>query len=160
MSEQPYHPLDSLVFLTNRVGRLLSSDIRRRAGDDVEGLYSTHMGILVDLWMQDGLRQQDLVSSVIKDKGTIARALENLEKQGIVTRETDETDRRNKLIYLTPKGRKLKTVMLPHALAAMDEVLVNIPPEEVAICKKVLQRMYKRLTKKLMHPVPATTTSL
>ncbi len=160
MSEQPYHPLDSLVFLTNRVGRLLSSDIRKRAGDDVEGLYSTHMGVLVDLWMQDGLRQQDLVSSVIKDKGTIARALDNLEKQGIVTRETDETDRRNKLIYLTPKGRKLKTVMLPHALAAMEEVLVNIPPEEVAICKKVLQRMYKRLTKKLMHSVPATTTSL
>lgn len=160
MLEQPYHPLDSLVFLTNRVGRLLSSDIRKRAGDDVEGLYSTHMGVLVDLWMQDGLRQQDLVSSVIKDKGTIARALDNLEKQGIVTRETDETDRRNKLIYLTPKGRKLKTVMLPHALAAMEEVLVNIPPEEVAICKKVLQRMYKRLTKKLMHSVPATTTSL
>jgi|APTNR8051073442_1049403.scaffolds.fasta_scaffold01496_3 DNA-binding MarR family transcriptional regulator len=160
MSEQPYHPLDSLVFLTNRVGRLLSSDIRKRAGDEVEGLYSTHMGILVDLWMEDGLRQQDLVSSVIKDKGTIARALENLEKQGIVTRETDEADRRNKLIYLTPKGRKLKTVMLPHALAAMEEVLVNIPPEEVAICKKVLQRMYKRLTQKLIHSVPATTTSL
>lgn len=118
------------------------------------------MGILVDLWMQDGLRQQDLVSSVIKDKGTIARALENLEKQGIVTRETDEADRRNKLIYLTPKGRKLKTVMLPHALSAMEEVLVNIPPEEVAICKKVLQRMYKRLTQKLIHSVPATTTSL
>jgi len=160
MSEQPYNPLDSLVFLTNRVGRLLSSDIRKRAGDDVEGLYSTHMGILVDLWMQDGLRQQDLVSSVIKDKGTIARALENLEKQGIVTRETDETDRRNKLIYLTPKGRKLKSSMLPHALASMEEVLEGFPPEEVAICKKVLRRMYKRLTQKLMHPVPATTTSL
>ncbi len=159
MAEHAYNPLDSLVFLTNRVGRLLSSDIRKRAGNEVEGLYSTHMGVLVDLWMQDGLRQQDLVSSVIKDKGTIARALENLEKEGIVTRETDEADRRNKRIYLTPKGRNLKTVMLPHALKSMDEALEGMPPEEVAICKKVLQRMYKRLTQKLMHPVPANTTS-
>ncbi len=160
MSQHPYNPLDSLVFLTNRVGRLLSSDIRKRAGDDVEGLYSTHMGVLVDLWMQDGLRQHDLVISVVKDKGTIARALENLEKQDIVYRVTDAADRRNKRIYLTPKGRKLKEDMLPHALASVEEVLEGIPAEEVAICKKVLRRMYKRLVQKMMHTTPADTTSL
>jgi len=146
MPDNQFNPLESLAFLTNRVGRLLSSDIRRRAGDDVEGLYSTHIGVLVETWMQDGLRQQDLVTSVVKDKGTIARALDNLEKNGIVVRLADAKDRRNKRIYLTPKGKNLKDTMLPHALASVDDVLDGISEEEVAICKKVLRRMYKRLS--------------
>lgn len=146
MPDNHFNPLESLAFLTNRVGRLLSNDIRRRAGDDVEGLYSTHIGVLVDLWMQDGLRQQDLVTSVVKDKGTIARALDNLEKNGIVVRLADARDRRNKRIYLTTKGKSLKDIMLPHALASVDDVLDGVSEEEVAICKKVLRRMYKRLS--------------
>lgn len=160
MTEEQYHPLDSLAFLTNRVGRLLSNDIRKRSGSAVEQLFSTHIGVLVDLWVKDGLRQQDLVASVVKDKGSIARALDNLEKQGIVIRITDEQDRRNKRIYLTQKGRNLKNLMLPHALESMEEALEGVSQEEIAVCKKVLRRMYKRLAQKATHPAPITIEKL
>ena len=36
--------------------------------------------ILADLWEQDGVIQQDLAISIVKDKATIARALELMEK--------------------------------------------------------------------------------
>ena len=76
MTEKKIDPFESIIFLTNRVGRLLSNHIRLRAKKEKIHLVSSHMGVLVDLWVKDGLRQQDLAVSAIKDKGTIARAIE------------------------------------------------------------------------------------
>ena len=79
MSKLTYNPSDSIIFLTNRVGRLLASHIRFQNESEEYARMLPHIGILVDLWEKDGVRQQDLAISLIKDKGTIARALTAME---------------------------------------------------------------------------------
>lgn len=146
MNKQQFDPLDSLIFLTNRVGRLLSNCIRGRAKLEDIDLLPTHMGVLVDLWVQDGLRQQDLALSAIKDKGTIARAIDSLERENMVVRVPDEKDKRNKRIYLTYRGRALQEKLHPHAMDTLSEATDGIPEEELRICKSVLHRMYNKLS--------------
>ena len=57
MPEQQIHIEQSLIFLTNRVGRLLANEIRLYSGMEEYGLMPHHMGILSDLWKEDGVRQ-------------------------------------------------------------------------------------------------------
>lgn len=147
MREQQFDPSDSLIFLTNRVGRLLSNCIRGRAKMENINLLPTHMGVLVDLWVQDGLRQQDLALSAIKDKGTIARAIDSLERENMVVRVPDERDKRNKRIYLTFQGRALQKKLHPHAMETLNEATEGIPEEDLRICKRVLLGMYNKLNR-------------
>ncbi|HMQ50248.1 MAG TPA: MarR family transcriptional regulator [Saprospiraceae bacterium] len=140
------NPLDSLVFLTNRVGRLLANEIRKQSNMEEDwGIQPHHIGILVDLWMYDGLRQQDLVISLIKDKGTIARALDALENQGFLTRVADTHDKRNKRIFLTAEGIALKEQLWPYAQLVMQQATSGIDAHELEVCKCVLQKIYHRL---------------
>lgn len=135
----------SLIFLTNRIGRMLAHTIRKRFSEQELSLKSEHMGILSDLWQQDGIRQQDLVVSTIKNKGTIARALNFLEKENIVLRVPDKEDKRSKLIYLTHKGKQLQAKIIPVAFQAQQEITKNINPAELKTCLKVLSQIYQNL---------------
>ena len=145
MNTIQFNPLHSLVFLTNRVGRLLANEIRLRSEMEGQGLMSHHMGILVELWAKDGLRQQDLAVSTIKDKATIARALDHLEAENIVVRVPDTNDKRNKRIYLTHKGKELHQQIWPHAESVMKEVLADIEQQDLEACKRVLEHVYHKL---------------
>ncbi len=142
----PNHPLDSLIFLTKRVGKLLSLTVRDQLGNQAPEILPQHMGVLVDLWMKDGVRQVDLAVSVIKDKATITRTLNQLERMDILVRVPDQLDKRNKRIFLTYKGQALKQDILPGAQQIMDDLLRELPPQQVDVCKSVLLFLYQKLS--------------
>lgn len=140
---------NNLLFLTNRVARQLTAIILE--GVEVDGWHpqGTHLGIMADLLNGDGVRQQDLAISAIKDKGTIARSLGVLEREGFVAREIDSKDRRQKLIYLTDKGWMLHNKVMPTLLGRMQAQTQSIDPAELQICLKVLLHLYEQLQKTL-----------
>lgn len=69
--------------------------------------------LLFRLWTHEGINQQELANRTCKDKVSLSYLISNLEKKGLVTRTTDPADRRNKLIYLTPKGTELRDTVYP-----------------------------------------------
>jgi DNA-binding MarR family transcriptional regulator len=145
-------PQQNLIFLTNRVGRQLSRLLLEQM--EFEEFYpqSTHMGLLADLMTNDGLRQQDLAISTIKDKGTVARALKQLEVAGMINRAVDEEDRRQKRIRITDKGLRLIEYASDHAEHTISCAKKNITTEELAICTSVLNRIYHNLHQQLSIP--------
>ncbi len=136
----------SLIFLTNRVGRLLANNVSCRLASDLTELPGTHIGVLADLWEHDGLRQQDLAISQIKDKATIARAVSAMERQNLVVRIPDENDRRNKRIFLTYQGREMKAMLLPIANCVVGEATTGIDEQDLKTCTRVLAQIYQQLT--------------
>lgn len=140
-----YQPFKSLVFLTNRVARLLAQHIWQRIDTDEVEILPQHMGVLSDLWQQDGIRQQDLAVSLIKDKATIARTIQFLEQKNILVRVADQQDKRNKRIYLTHKGKTLKQQLIPHATSTIKDATAEVNPEDLKICIQVLNKIYKNL---------------
>jgi len=113
---------------------------------------STHMGLLADLITGDCQRQQDLAISTIKDKGTVARSLKQLEDSGIIRRTVDTQDRRQKLIHLTEKGHRLWEYASEHADHALHQAGKGIAPEELVVCNNVLQKIYHNLHQHLSAP--------
>lgn len=59
------------------------------------------------LWLNkhDGCRHKDLASSCYLEPATVTSALLTMEKEGLISRQADETDRRSVRIWLTDKGR-------------------------------------------------------
>jgi DNA-binding MarR family transcriptional regulator len=135
----------SLLFLSIRLGRLITNRIHQRMAPHDQHLIGPNMGILADLWHKDGVRQQDLAVSSIKDKATITRGLQALEKEGLVLRAPDPVDKRTKRIYITPQGRKVVQRVAPIAQEVMAGAQEGIPPEDLATYERVLQQLYDNL---------------
>lgn len=110
------------------------------------------MGIMADLLMADGVRQQDLAIAAIKDKATIARGLHTLEQEGLVTRVNDAEDRRNKLIYLTEKGRRLHAHVYPVLQENLSIVTTQVDTDELNNCLTTLDKIYGILMERLNEP--------
>lgn len=65
------------------------------------------------LWQEDGVTQQHLAETALKDKASLTSMLNNLERKGWAVRREDVVDRRNRRIFLTPAGKALEAVILP-----------------------------------------------
>jgi DNA-binding MarR family transcriptional regulator len=146
------NPRQHLIFLTNRVGRQLARLMLERMEFEKFRPQGTHMGLLSDIVLADGQRQQDLAISTIKDKGTVARSLKQLETAGIIKRTVDPEDRRQKRIHLTEKGGRLWAYAHDHAAHAMDCAQRDIPDEDLALCTSVLEKIYNNLHQQLSSP--------
>ena len=128
-----------------RLGRLITNQVHQRMAPEDQFLVGHNMGILTDLSEKDGVRQQDLAVSSIKDKATITRGLQSLEKEGLVLRTADPVDRRTKRIYITPKGRKVVQRVMPLAHEVMAGARESISPEDLATCERVMRQLYENL---------------
>ena len=69
--------------------------------------------VMSRLWQDQGVSQQVLAERTAKDKACMTNLMNNLEKKGWVTRVENPADRRNRLVYLTPEGEKMKECVCP-----------------------------------------------
>ena len=101
--------------------------------------------VLYHLWKEDGLSQQDLCNATFRDKPSITRLVDNLEKLHLVKRVADEKDRRINKIYLTVGAKKLQEPSMQLAEETLNEALEGVPAEHINLCKEVLQKVYDNL---------------
>jgi DNA-binding MarR family transcriptional regulator len=97
------------------------------------------------LWKQEGISQQELCNATFRDKPSITRLVDNLEKLNLVKRVASENDRRINLIYLTKQAQKLQEETMVLAEETLNEALETVPVEKVDVCKEVLQVVYDNL---------------
>ena len=84
--------------------------------------------------------QKELQDYLQVRSATLTTAINALERKGWVTRQQSETDRRVKILQLTPAGVELwETLPNPiHAIRA--RMLESISPEEEKIARQILDR--------------------
>ncbi|WP_216830653.1 MarR family winged helix-turn-helix transcriptional regulator [Alkalihalobacterium elongatum] len=97
--------------------------------------------IMMLLWEQDGLTQNQISQKLNKDKTNIARMASNLEKKGFISRVNCHDDRRSVKLYLTPEGRALGEKVIPITEEFNDIVTKNISKEELQQLEKTLKKM-------------------
>lgn len=102
--------------------------------------------VLVHLWKEDGVNQQELCKRTFRDKPSITRLLDNLEKLKLVTRVAGKDDRRSKYIFLTEEAKALRDKTMELANNTLMEGLNGVSPDEVEVVKKVLSKVFDNLT--------------
>lgn len=101
--------------------------------------------ILYHLWKEDGLSQQELCNRTFRDKPSITRLLDNLERQHLVKRVASKEDRRINRVFLTDTARDLQDTTIQLANQTMEEALAEVSKADIEITKKVLQQVYDNL---------------
>jgi DNA-binding MarR family transcriptional regulator len=101
--------------------------------------------VLYHLWKQDALSQQELCNRTFRDKPSITRLIDNLEKQKLVKRMPSKEDRRINLVCLTEPAKLLQDKTIELANQTMDEALVGVHKNEIEIVKQVFQKVYDNL---------------
>src|SRR5690606_25408153 len=101
--------------------------------------------VLYHLWKNDGLSQQELCNATFRDKPSITRLVDNLEKLKLVKRVPSREDRRINLIYLTEIAHPLRDQTMEMANQTLNEALGGVNAEEVELCKAILQKVYDNL---------------
>lgn len=95
-----------------------------------EDLKPTEYGALTMLDAEPGIDQQRLAFRLGIDKVSGGKLVDRLEQAGLVDRRLDPTDRRARVLRLTPKGLELRRRLQPAALAAQDRILAPLRPDE------------------------------
>ncbi len=80
-----------------------------------------------------------------RDKPSITRLVDNLEKLQLVKRVPSESDRRINMVHLTKQGIKLEERTMELAEETLNEALTGISSENINLCKEILQQVYDNL---------------
>ncbi|MBG9375715.1 MarR family transcriptional regulator [Panacibacter sp. DH6] len=141
-SEELYSVINGIA--SSAIARRLQKHFREAVLDITIEQWS----ILYHLWQEDCISQQDLCKRTYRDKPSMTRLIDNLEKQKLVKRMASKEDRRKNLICLTPAARDLQTLTIDLANQTMDEALSGLSKTEIETAKKVLYRVYDNLKHK------------
>jgi DNA-binding MarR family transcriptional regulator len=106
------------------------------------GVQPSQLPFLITLVQEEGPVTQDYLSrSLVIDKGTTARAINQLKSAGFVTRDTNPENRRQKLVTATPKAHTVAEKVFS-ILDNVTEIFVQgFTPEERNLILKLMDRM-------------------
>lgn len=117
--------------------------IYRKKAVDLEDLCTSHYAFVPAVSHNPGLSQEELARELCLDKSTVARALANLEKNGYITRVSNEKDRRQTLVYPTQKMLEICPRVRQVNRAWAERLTAGISPQELEMFYQVLARMEK-----------------
>jgi DNA-binding MarR family transcriptional regulator len=98
--------------------------------------------VLIFLWEKDGVTQQELCNATFKDKPSMTRLIDNMEKVHLVVRISDKNDRRTNLIHLTRTGKDLEKRARVIANETLREALQGITVNEMEVSQEVLRKVF------------------
>ena len=97
------------------------------------------------LWDAEVLSQQAIADIIQKDKNSVTKFIDSLEKKGLVYRQVNKTDRRVNNIVVSEEGMKLKARTTEVAIGMMRNVLKNIKEEDLMALDKVMNQIKENI---------------
>lgn len=143
MGDKKYKSDNNLSVIIGKTSRLISNRLSRNLSEF--NVTSEQWSILASLWEKNGCTQQDLANIANKNKASITHLIDNLEKRGLVYRQSDEGDRRNNLIFLTEDGRNMKESLSKIVKKTTKDFTSGIDKKDLKVSKKVLKKIVENL---------------
>jgi len=101
--------------------------------------------IIANLNRKNGQFQQQLADNTYKNKTSVTRMINALQKKGLVERVSDQEDLRQKRVFLTQKGAQLYEKLRPLAMQVQEKATQGIDSEEMEYCKNILLKIYDNI---------------
>lgn len=133
-------------FITGKASTAIARRLQKNFKQSGIEITIEQWSVLYHLWKEDGRSQQELCDATFRDKPSITRLVDNLEKSKLVKRVASKNDRRINLIYLTKDAQNLQEQTMNVANQTLNEALTGVKNEDVEMAKNVLQMVYDNLT--------------
>ena len=130
---------ESVGFVVREVWRLFARCLQPRIAR--EGVSIGMWFVLRMLWDEDGMTQRELGERVGINGPTMVTALNSMERAGLVKRVHNQADRRKINVFLTKRGRKLKSKLWPMAAEILALGLSGLTRRQVQSLNKMLAQV-------------------
>jgi len=137
---------NSMGTLIGRTSHAILNKLQKKFREEGHNITVEQWQVLVNLNNSNDQFHQQLAENTFKEKSTITRLLDGLEKKNLIKRVADKNDRRQKRIRITPEGKKLLKNLRPFALEVQSRALNEIDPEQLKICQDILLKIYSNVT--------------
>lgn len=98
--------------------------------------------MLIDiLWNQGEMTQQQLADQLQKDKNSVTKLVDAIEKKGFVVRKQNPHDRRANTLVLTEKANELKPGAKQKGISILDQILEGISEDELRSFLSTLRKL-------------------
>ena len=134
-----------LDILNGKISSAINRTLLRSFAMDNIDITPEQWSVMACLWNQDKVTQQSLCHLTSKDKPSITRLLDKLEKRNYVVRVADPTDRRINLIHLTIAGAELQKKASEIIQQVIETTLSDITEEEMNSFREILKKILKNL---------------
>ena len=119
---------ETFTVLINRISR----NIRKIKNQEMAAynLRSAHVSCLYYIYSLESATATDLCERCEEDKATISRALEYLETNGFIARDTESAKRYKSPILLTDRGLEAGKKIADKINGVLDKISVSLKEEE------------------------------
>jgi DNA-binding MarR family transcriptional regulator len=137
---------NAIGFWIHRVYQASRNDMFRGFREAGTSVTPEQWAVLIRLWENDGQTQTALSDSTFRDKPTMSRILDVLERDGLVARRDDPGDGRVRVVTLTRHGRELKRKLVPVAERIVSKMVAGIPDQDLETTRSALKVMFQNLS--------------
>ena len=103
--------------------------------------------LLIDLlWNQGSMSQQQLADQMHKDKNSVTKLVDAIERKGFVYRQQNASDRRSNTLVLTEKALELRDDAKQKGISILDEMLEGISEAELRSFLSTLNKLNVNMT--------------
>ena len=109
---------------------------------------NVHVGqemILVALWQEDGVAMSQLADRLEVQPPTVSRMVQRMESSGLVERRASEDDQRVSLVFVTEKGRAIRSDIERVWRTVESEMTEGWSDEETQIFHRMIDQARGRL---------------
>jgi len=101
--------------------------------------------VLGPIWENEGISHKEISEYCLKDKTSVTRIIDTLEKKNLVVRVPDQLDHRVKRVVLSNKGKELFLQAIPIMELTRDELRNGITEQDIESLRSVLTKIYNNL---------------
>jgi DNA-binding MarR family transcriptional regulator len=124
---------------------LMLAEVRRRLAGDCS---MPRFDLLANLEREDGQTLAALSRRMLVTAGNLTGLVDRAERDGVVERRPDPSDRRLSRAFLTTKGRELVQSLIPVHAAHVSELLSSLDATERRDLRRLLGRLRASLTER------------
>ncbi|MTI67155.1 MAG: MarR family transcriptional regulator [Firmicutes bacterium] len=136
--------LDNTIHLIGRIREEANKLIKKELKElGIDNLAPSHGDILSALFNYEELTKTEIAEKIHRDRSTVTTLVNKLLKLRLVDSKENPEDRRSNKIYLTKKGKELKTGFTKISEKLYKIQYKDITEEEREVFRKVLKKMYK-----------------
>lgn len=138
-------PEKSIGYLIRNAGRAIRNRVTLNLRTVGVNLTMEQGAVLIMLGLRGQMSQKALAEFLGKDKTTIARIIDVMEKRSLLVRVQGEADKRVKMLVITQKGKEHRDLVEKAVLKTIGEATDGIPQKEVEKAMEVLKKVSQNL---------------
>lgn len=119
-----------------------------RALDTIANIEFKDLGVskgqyvhLVRIYENPGITLRQLSKITFIDETTCSRAINKLEKQGLIYKEITSENKKNKMLHLTKQGQEVVAVILKEHRYTNERILSDLNEDEMTVLSTLLSKI-------------------